>query len=164
MLITVGRVAGFHGVRGEVRVLSDSDFTSERFAAGNEITINGETWIIDSYRTHKNFHLLKFYGIDNLNQVEHLKNSDVMQDMNAVDIELEENEFHYWQIIGLKVKLQENMETIGEVSEIFQTGANDVWVVQGEREHLIPYIAEVVKAVDLESGSVIIDPMEGMLE
>ena len=94
MLITIGRVAGFHGVRGELRVLSDSDFASERFATGNEITINGETWIIDSYRTHKNFHLLKFHGIDNMNQVEHLKNSDVMQDMNAVDIELEENEFH----------------------------------------------------------------------
>lgn len=164
MLITIGRVVSFHGVHGEVKVVSDSDFTAERFAKGNEVTINDGTFIIDSYRMHKNFHLLKFHGIDNLDQAAHLKNADIIQDMNAVDIALEENEYHYQDIIGLKVKIQDSLETIGEVSEIFQTGANDVWVVQGDGEYFIPYIDEVVKTVDLEAGNVIITPMEGMLE
>lgn len=164
MKINIGRLVNFHGVRGEVKVISDSDFTEERFAPGNKVEIKGESFVIDSYRTHKNFHLLKFRGVTNLKQVEHLKGSDLTQEDDAVSIELEENEFHYHEIIGLEVKLEESLETIGKVKEIFQTGANDVWVVEGDEEYLIPYIEEVVKEIDLERGQIIISPLEGMLE
>ncbi|WP_411844061.1 ribosome maturation factor RimM [Salinicoccus sp. HZC-1] len=164
MKINIGRLVNFHGVRGEVKVISDSDFTEERFAPGNKVEIKGESFVIDSYRTHKNFHLLKFRGVTNLNQVEHLKGSDLAQEDDAVSIELEKNEFHYHEIIGLEVKLEESLETIGKVKEIFQTGANDVWVVEGDKEYMIPYIEEVVKEIDLESGQIIISPLEGLLE
>lgn len=53
---------------------------------------------------------------------------------------------------------------IGRVIEIFETGANDVWVVKGDKEYLIPYIADVVKSVDVEGRKIVITPMEGLLD
>ncbi|MGQ3398767.1 PRC-barrel domain-containing protein, partial [Staphylococcus aureus] len=53
---------------------------------------------------------------------------------------------------------------IGRVINIFETGANDVWVIKGSKEYLIPYIAEVVKEVDVENKKIIITPMEGLLD
>lgn len=164
MKINIGRLVNFHGVRGEVKVVSDSDFTAERFAPGSKVEIKGETFIIDGYRTHRNFHLLKFRGVANLNEVEHLKGADLLQEGDAVELELDENEFHYQDIIGLDVFLEGSLEKVGQVRDIFGTGANDVWVVKGEKEYLIPYIGDVVKEVDLENSRVLIYPMEGMLE
>ncbi|WP_017548518.1 ribosome maturation factor RimM [Salinicoccus carnicancri] len=164
MKINIGRLVSFHGVQGEVKVLSDSDFTEERFAPGSEVEIKGGSYVIDSYRVHKNFHMLKFRGVTNLNQVEHLKGAGLMQEDDAVEIELEENEFHYREIIGLDVMIEETSEKIGQVTDIFETGANDVWVVKGDSEYMIPYIEDVVKEVDLENSRIFISPMEGMLE
>lgn len=164
MKINIGRLVNFHGVQGEVKVLSDSDFTQERFVPGAEVEIKGESFIIENYRTHKNFHMLKFRGVTNLNQVEHLKGADLMQEDDAVEIELAENEFHYQEIIGLDVMIEGSLEKIGQVTDIFETGANDVWVVKGRSEYMIPYIEDVVKEVDLENSRVIISPLEGMLE
>ena len=164
MKINIGRLVNFHGVQGEVKVLSDSDFTEERFAPGSEVEIKGGNYVIDSHRTHKNFHMLKFRGVTNLDQVEHLKGADLMQEDDAVEIELAENEFHYQEIIGLDVMIEGTLEKIGQVTDIFETGANDVWVVKGRSEYMIPYIEDVVKEVDLESSRILISPMEGMLE
>ena len=67
-------------------------------------------------------------------------------------------------IIGLTViNLDDNTE-LGKISEVMFTGANDVWVIQGEREYLIPYIEQVVKVVDVERGIVEITPLEGLLD
>lgn len=163
MDIIIGKVVNFHGVRGEVKVVSDSDFTTERFAVGNTVNINNTEFKIDHYRKHKDFHLLKFSGITNLNEVEHLKGQEVFQDDESVELKLEEGEFHFDEIIGLKVVTDEGA-VVGEVSDIFQTGANDVWVVKGDKEYMIPYIEDVVTEVNLETGEVIISPMEGLLE
>src|SRR5699024_4282946 len=102
-------------------VLSDSDFTQERFVPGAEVEIKGESFIIENYRTHKNFHMLKFRGVTNLNQVEHLKGADLMQEDDAVEIELAENEFHYQEIIGLDVMIEGSLEKIGQVTDIFSS-------------------------------------------
>src|SRR5699024_7885390 len=137
MKINIGRLVNFHGVKGEVKVLSDADLTQERFVQGAEVEIKGESFIIENYRTHKNFHMLKYRGVTNLNQVEHLKGADLMQEDDAVEIELAENEFHYQEIIGLDVMIEGSLEKIGQVTDIFETGANDVWVVKGGREYKI---------------------------
>lgn len=163
-MITIGRLVNFHGVRGEVKVLSDSDFTEERFKPGNKVTVGGREFTIQNYRTHKNFHLLTFEGISNISEVEDLKDSDVLQDPESVELVLEEGEFHFSDIIGLTVFTDEG-ESLGKVTDIFQTGANDVWVVgDGRKEYMIPYIEDVVETVDLEEGKIIITPIEGLLE
>ena len=164
-MITIGRLVGFHGVRGEVKVLSDSDFTAERFQPGQTVHIRNKDLMIERYRTHKNFHLLTFEGITNIKEVEDLKDEDVLQDAESVELTLEEGEFHFSEIIGLTVFTADNKQ-LGKVTDIFQTGANDVWAVRDEnnKEYMIPYIEDVVTDIDLENGKITITPMEGLLE
>ena len=164
MGIKIGQLVNFHGVKGEVKILSNSDFLEERFAAGNELEIGGENFVIQSYRTHKNFHLLKFEEVSNMNDILHLKGKDVFIEESGEDLDLADNEYHIKDIIGLKViNLDDNTE-LGKISEVMFTGANDVWVIEGEKEYSIPYIEQVVKTVDIESGIVEITPLEGLLD
>ena len=166
----VGRIVNTHGIRGEVRVLSTTDFEEERFAVGNKLAAfkkddKKPTWVtIDSMRRHKNFILLTFEGMNNINLVEPFKEGmlKVTKDQMTDDL-LEENEFFFHEIIGCTV-ISEEGETIGVVTEILQTGANDVWVVKGsKKEHYIPYIEDIVKDIDVRDKKIVIHVMEGLL-
>ncbi|UBH09534.1 ribosome maturation factor RimM [Macrococcus armenti] len=166
MEINVGKIVNTHGVKGEVKILTASDFASERFKPGKVLMIpfKEEKVIltIKSYRTHKNFHMVSFEGLNNINDVEKYKGLDVFQDIENKDIILDEHEYFYSDIIGCTV--YDGAREIGTVKEIFETGANDVWVVQGEKEYLIPYIEDVVKSIDIDHKKIIIEPIEGLLE
>lgn len=164
MRIKIGKLVNFHGVRGEVKIISDSDFLKERFVAGKIVEINGEMLTITSYRTHKNFHMLKFEGVENMNDITHLKGKDVYIEDDAGALELAEHEYHVNDIIGLTVINLNDNSTLGKISDVIFTGANDVWVIEGDREYLIPYIEDVVKTVDFERGIVEITPLEGLLD
>jgi 16S rRNA processing protein RimM len=75
---------------------------------------------------------------------------------------LSEDEYYIYQIMGLEVWTSEG-EHLGRVSDVLFTGANEVYVVEGERgEMLVPAIEDVVKEVDLEGGRLIVEPLEGM--
>lgn len=166
MEINVGKIVNTHGVKGEVKILTASDFASERFKPGKVLMIPFKeekvTLTIKSYRTHKNFHMVSFEGLNNINDVEKYKGLDVFQDIENEDIVLDEHEYFYSDIIGCTV--YDGAREIGTVKEIFETGANDVWVVQGEKEYLIPYIEDVVKSIDIDHKKIIIEPIEGLLE
>lgn len=164
MSIKIGQLVNFHGVKGEVKILSDSDFAKERFSPGNTVDIAKETYKITAYRTHKNFHLLTFEGVSNMNDIIHLKGQDVFIEQDDTELDLDDNEYHVKDIVGLTViNLDDNTE-LGKITEVMFTGANDVWVIQGEREYLIPYIEQVVKTVDIKQGIVEITPLEGLLD
>lgn len=166
MEINVGKIVNTHGVKGEVKILTASDFASERFKPGKVLMIPFKeekvTLTIKSYRTHKNFHMVSFEGLNNINDVEKYKGLDVFQDIENEDIVLDEHEYFYSDIIGCTVF--DDAREIGTVKEILETGANDVWVVQGEKEYLIPYIEDVVKFIDIDHKKIIIEPIEGLLE
>lgn len=167
-LFNVGKVVNTHGIYGEVKVLRISDF-EERFTIGEKLyMVSGNTdpelLIIDGHRTHKNFDLLHFAGYDSINDVEQFKHAylKVSEEQLAV---LAENEYYYYEIIGCDV-YTDTGKHIGAIKEILSPGANDVWVIQREKEKdvLIPYIEEVVVHVDVSAKKVVIAPMEGMLE
>ncbi|MCA1053489.1 ribosome maturation factor RimM [Rossellomorea aquimaris] len=165
----VGKIVNTHGVKGEVKVVSSTDFPNERYQKGNELHLflpkkkEPVSLIIESHRTHKNFDLLTFEGYHDINQVEIFKEGVLKVKEDQLQ-ELEEGEYYYHEIVGCKVVTSDGGE-IGTVREILSPGANDVWVVKGERgkEHLIPYIEDVVKEIDIEKGLITIDPMEGLL-
>jgi len=166
----VGRIVNTHGIRGEVRVLSTTDFEVERFAVGNRLAAfkkddKKPIWVtIVSVRRHKNFILLTFEGMDNINFVEPFKEGmlKVTKDQLSDDL-LQENEFFFHEIIGCAVVSEEG-ETIGVVSDILQTGANDVWVVKGaKKEHYIPYIEDIVKEINVDDKKIVIHVMDGLL-
>ncbi|SEM66504.1 16S rRNA processing protein RimM [Ligilactobacillus sp. WC1T17] len=164
----VGKIVNTHGIKGEVRVLSSSDFTDERFKAGNTLylfdkgTLKQEV-VVKIHRKHKQFDLLTFEGLEDINAVEKFKGYD-LKISQAQQAELEEGSYYYHQIIGLKVVTLEGAE-VGTISEILAPGANDVWVVkQGQKEILLPVIDDVIKKVDLAKGEVIIDLLEGLAD
>ncbi|MEO4053548.1 ribosome maturation factor RimM [Solibacillus sp. CAU 1738] len=166
----VGRIVNTHGIRGEVRVISTTDFEETRFAIGNKLAVfkkddKRPIWVtIESARRHKNFILLTFEGLNNINLVEPFKEGllKVSKDQLADD-ELDENEYYHFEIKDCEVYSEEG-ELIGVVSDILETGANDVWEITAKgKKHYIPYIADVVKEIDVDEKKIIIHVMEGLL-
>lgn len=169
MRLKVGKIVNTHSLKGEVKVISSTDFEEERFKKGSKLLITRGNQLIrevvvQSYRNHKNFLLVKFEGIDSAEEAEKLKNLQIKIDSDEVG-ELEENEFYFHQIIGCEV-FDENDKNLGEIIDILMPGANDVWVIKGEngKEILIPYIEDVVKKIDITSKKVNIEVMEGLID
>ena len=169
MRLKVGKIVNTHSLKGEVKVISSTDFEEERFKKGSKLLITRGNQLIrevvvQSYRNHKNFLLVKFEGIDSVEEAEKLKNLQLKIDSDEVG-ELEENEFYFHQIIGCEV-FDENDKNLGEIIDILTPGANDVWVIKGEngKEILIPYIEDVVKKIDITSKKVNIEVMEGLID
>lgn len=166
----VGKIVNTHGIKGEVRVISKTDFAEERYKPGNtlylfmdgcnepvEVTVN-------THRLHKQFHLLQFKERQNLNEVEELKNAIIKVPEEELG-ELNEGEFYFHEIIGCEVFTEEG-ELIGKVKEILTPGANDVWVIgrKGKKDALIPYIESVVKHIDVREKKIEIELMEGLID
>lgn len=165
----VGKIVNTHGIKGEVRVVSKTDFADERYKPGNHLYLfmpDAQEPIqltVESHRKHKNFDLLTFKGYPNVNDVEPMKGG-VLKITEEQQGELEENEFYFHEIIGCLV-FTTHGEEIGKIREILTPGANDVWVVKGKggKDILIPYIEQIVKKVDVKEKIVLIEPMEGLL-
>ncbi|KML10470.1 16S rRNA processing protein RimM [Bacillus safensis] len=168
--LNVGKIVNTHGVRGEVRVVSKTDFPEERYKKGSVLYIfkQGQSEplkvTVASHRQHKQFDLLTFEEINSLNEAEHLKESILKVEKENLG-SLDEGEFYFHQIIGCEVYDEED-KLIGQIKEILTPGANDVWVIgrKGKKDALIPYIPSVVKNIDISSKTVHIDVMEGLID
>ena len=165
--LKVGKIVNTHALQGEVRVISNSDFKEERFKVGSELFIDyNDSYIpvtIKSHRVNKNFDLLKFVDMYHINDVEKFKGCEILVDAANLSA-LDDEEYYFYEIIGCVVKTIDGM-ILGEVIDIIQTGANDVWVIKrkGEKDVLIPYIYDVVKAVDIENKTITIELLEGLI-
>ena len=169
MRLKVGKIVNTHSLKGEVKVVSSTDFEEQRFEKGTELLITRGNQVVkevtvESYRTHKNNLLVKFVGIDSIEEAEKLKNLQIKIDSENIG-ELEENEYYFHEIIGCEV-FDENGKSLGETSEILTPGANDVWVIKSQngKEILIPYIEDVVKKIDVENKKIDIEVMEGLID
>ena len=165
--LKVGKIVNTHALQGEVRVVSQSDFKEERFKTGAQLFIdhNGELVPVKvkSHRVNKNFDLLKFYDLYHINDVEKYKGCELLVDATNLS-ELDKAEFYFHEIIGCVVLTTDGV-TLGEIDDILQTGANDVWVVKrkGEKDVLLPYIEDVVKHVDIANKTVTVELLEGLI-
>lgn len=167
--LLVGKIVNTHGIRGEIKVVSQTDFPEERFARDNELVMeNPETGqritvVIQGARLHKNMYIVKIKDLDDINVAEKYKGWSLK--VSKADLgELDEGEYYHYEIIGCKVVTEEG-EELGTVTEILVPGANDVWVVQPAKgkQLLIPVIDEVVLDVDVESKKIIVRLMEGLI-
>lgn len=165
----VGKIVNTHGLRGEVRVISSTDFPDQRYAPGSTLYLfpgnhqDPTPLTVKTYRKHKNFDLLSFEGYQDINEVEKWKNA-ILKIKEDQLTELPEGEYYFFEIIDCHV-VTEQGEEIGVVREILTPGANDVWVVKSAdgKDILIPYIPYVVKEVSIDEKRIVIDPMEGLL-
>jgi 16S rRNA processing protein RimM len=169
-LYTVGKIVNTHGIRGELKIIPQTDFPELRFEKGSELVIvdpagNTTPVVVEASRLHKNMYLVKFKQFDNINQVEKYKGSLLKVEEKFL-AELDEDEYYYHEIIGCKVVTEEGQE-LGTIVEILSPGANDVWVVKPPRgkgkQLLLPYIDDVVLNVDVPAKTVQVRLMEGLV-
>lgn len=166
-LIEVGIIVGTHGIKGEVKIKSDSDFRKERFQKNNALYVKRqgkmETITITTHRVHKQWDLITFNNLFDINMVLDYVGSTVYVDRDQLS-ELPEHEFYYDDLIGSQVYL-ENMELIGEVSDITPLPQGILLVVKkaNNKESLIPFVPEFIKQVDTIHRMIIITPIEGLL-
>jgi len=166
-LLRVGVIASTHGIRGEVKVFPTTD-DNNRFKLLKEVILDtGKEHIIleiELVRFFKKMVILKFKGIDNINDIEKYKGKDLLiTRKNAVP--LAENEYFIYDIIDAEVILEDG-SFIGTLVEVLTTGANDVYVVKTTegKEILLPVIDDCVKKIDIENKKVTVHLLPGLLD
>ena len=159
--LTIGRVSGVFGVGGELKVHIESDFP-ERFEALRRVFLCGDEHMTEGARLHRGIALLKLQGIDDANAAAELVGCDVEVAL-ADAVPLQPGKYFIFQIEGLQVETTDG-ERLGTLSEVLQTGGNDVYVVRRPDggELLVPAIKQVVKQIDLERGTMQVGLMEGL--
>ena len=162
-MFTIGKIVNTHGVKGEVRVLPSRDDV-KRFGKLKEVKVENRTmttYEIETVRYHKNFVLLKFKGIDTMNEAELLKNSLLKIDRKDA-LPLKKDEYYQCDLYGLRV-VTDTGRDLGKLTDILMTGSNDVYVVRNEeKEILIPAIKQCILKVDLEAGEILVHLLEGL--
>lgn len=164
-LLQVGAITSTHGIRGEVKVFPTTD-DPKRFCKLKQVILDDgkskQELEIESVKFFKNLIILKFKGIDDINEVEKYRKATLWVTREQA-VPLKKDEYFIADLIGLSV-VTEDGEVLGNLTDVMQTGANDVYVVakEGEEELLIPAIKECVKNVDLENRVMTIFLMPGL--
>jgi len=163
----IGRVVKPHGVRGKVKV----EYFGEdlrRLSLYREIFIEDEKGrpkaceILEAIPQPPRL-ILRLKGIEKVEEAEPLIGKEILVEKKAL-LKLEEGEYYWMDLLGMKVETQGG-KRIGEVREIFPTGANDVYVIEGKRkEILLPATEEVIRSIDLKRRVMKVVRMEGLWE
>ncbi len=165
-MIKIGKIVNTHGIKGEMRIRSNSDFKTERFGVGNKIYVEykKEKIVLEiiNYYQHKTFDIVKFEGYDNINDVIKFKNCDVYADLLSDD-SLEEDEYFNYQLLDLKVQNQEN-ETLGKVVKVIDNPGSNLLRIRTEtnQEFLVPFNKHFINKVDLNARLIEIEEIEGL--
>lgn len=162
--LIVGRVLAPWGYRGEVRAEILTDFP-ERFSSLKEIHVGPErvAFPVESARLHRGNVILKLAGIDDPEQAAALRGELLYVPLSAA-VPLPEHHYYHHQIIGLEVWTTSG-HFLGHVTEILETGSNDVYVVEQKgNEMLIPALAHVIEQVDLEHHRLVVTLPPGLLD
>ena len=165
-LLRIGVVTTTHGIKGEVKVFPTTDDAARFQTLKNVVLDTGREKLdleIQSVRFFKQFVIVKFKGIDNINDIEMYKGRELWIPREEAQ-ELGEDEYYVADLIGMEVLL-ENGEKFGVLRDVMETGANDVYIVDrvdGE-EILLPAIHDCVLDVDVEKNTMTVHLMKGLV-
>ncbi|MHB1188144.1 ribosome maturation factor RimM [Thiobacillus sp.] len=156
--LVMGRIAAPFGVKGWVKIQTFSedpgtlmDFESWRVGRGEQQTL----YTVEAIQDHSNTLVAKLVGIDDRDAAYALRGQEISVARRDLPPP-EENEFYWSDLIGLKAVNREGVE-LGRVDSLLETGAQDVLVIKGKREHLVPFIAAFVGKVDVAGGTIEVD-------
>lgn len=162
--LEIGKIVSVFGIKGEVKVqpwCDSPDFLCEfdvlYYKSGTPVNILKS-------RVAKNIVVMKIEGVDTVEDAQKLRNRVLYMDRN--DVELEEGSYFVQDLLSLKVIDAETGEEYGEISDVTETGANDVYHVKSSdgKMYYIPAIPDVVKEVDIECGTMKIIPLQGLFD
>ena len=153
-LIRVGVIINTFGVKGEVKIYTDIDYFDEL----ERVFIKDKEYKIEKLRDQKGIIIAEFEGIDDINQIESLKNEEVMIALEDRP-ELPEGKHYVGDLLGLEV-ITEDGQVLGTLDNIYNTGANDIYEVG---EILLPATDEVIKQIDMENKKIIVHLLKGLI-
>lgn len=165
-LLKVGVITTTHGVRGEVKVYPTTD-GPERFLELDYVLLDTGKELrkleIKNVKFFKNLVILKFKGVDNINDIEKYKGRDLWIPREEGQ-ELEEDEYYIADLLGMSVIMEDGRE-FGTLKDVMETGANDVYIIDSAEhgEVLLPAIRECILDVDLEKNVMTIHLMKGLI-
>lgn len=159
--IYLGRIVNTHGIKGELRLLSDFEKKERVFKKDFPIYIGREKKkeTITNYRHHKEFEMITLKGYENINEVLKYKGENVY--INREDLHLEEKEYLYVDLIGLPV--YENEEKLGTVKNIVYNKNNILLYIEASKNFYIPLNQEFIKEVDGKVGKIEVENAKGLI-
>ncbi len=170
--LVVGHLNKAHGTKGEIFVWPLTDHPESTFAPGVVLYLSDEngalptdppTLRIDASRAYRRGFLVRFEGVRDRRGMEGLLGRYVMRSMDQLE-ELAEGEVFYHDLLGMEVVTVEG-ERVGEVIEIYEVRPADLLEIRGpERDFMIPYVAEMIRSVDVARNRIVLDPPPGLLE
>ena len=156
--VVIGKISAPHGVRGEVRIVPLTDFP-ERFENLKTVFLEDDSKMeLESVKFSNKFIIAKFKNINSRNDIEIFNGKLLM--LNRSDIpSLPEGEYYNFDIIGLEV-IDDKGFKLGKITEVLKTGSNDVYVVEGKKQILVPALKKVVKEINLTDGFMKVELLE----
>ena len=165
-LLQVGVISSTHGVRGEVKVFPTTDDV-KRFKKLKKVILDtGKEQLpleVEQVKFFKQFAILKFKGIDNINDIEKYKGKRLLVDREHA-VKLKKDEYFIADMIGMDV-FTEDGELFGALKDVMETGANDVYIIEMSdgKEVLVPAIKQCILDVDIENRKMVIHLLEGLV-
>ncbi len=162
--LEAGKIVTTHGIKGEVKIMPYTDTPEllcefDRLFSGK----NHDEIYIEKNRVFKNMVIAKIKGINTPEEAEKLRNKILYIHRN--DLELDENTYFIQDLIGMEVKDADEGIIYGRITDVLQTGANDVYVIKGnDREYLVPAIPEVIILTDIDNDMMLIRPLEELFD
>ena len=163
-LIETGKIVSVFGIKGEVKVQPWCDDPELLCELETLYYKSGTPVEIEHARVAKNIVVMKIKGVDTANDANKLRNRVLYLDRD--DVELEEGAYFIQDLIGLAVKDADSGREYGTITDVTQTGANDVYHIKAAdgKMYYIPAIKDVVKSTDIEGGVMLITPLDGLFE
>lgn len=161
----IGQIVNHFGIKGMVKVVPYTDDITRFDNLKNVyVTIkqNKKQYIIEEVKYHKNMVLIKFKGIDKVEDAECLRNG-ILEVERKDAAKLEEDSYYIADLIGMKVYTDDG-KTLGVLDDIYNTGSNDIYVIKTEeyKQILLPAIKDVIKEISLEENKIIVHMISGL--
>ena len=157
--VYIGKIVSTHGIKGELRILSDFQFKDKVFKINNKLIIDDKEYTIKSYRVHKNFDMVTLDDYKDINEVLFLLKKKVYFDKN--NLNLDEGEVLDSDLLEYKVMTTFGKE--GIIEEVFYASpSNKIIRCRFEKDILIPYNSPMIKEIDKKNKTIIVELIEGM--
>lgn len=167
--ISVGKILNFHGIKGEAKVGYSKNQQDFLMSIDCVYLKKGDTYTpldILSAKPHKNIMIVKFDGIDNINEIIPLKGELLFVEESVIRENLDEDEFLIDELVGLDVCDIADEKKLGFVIGVSNNGASDLISVKTKSKKvcLIPFVKAIVPVVDIQNKRIMINNLEGLLE
>ena len=157
-LVYVGKIVNTHGIKGELRILSDFEKKELVFKVGNVIIIDDEEHTIRTYRFHKVFDMITIDELDNINDVLCYVGKNVYVSRDS--LKLRENDYLLSDLIGLDVVFN---DTLYGIVKDYSNDINPLLKVEYDKNYYIPINSNYIKNVDLNNKKIYVEDIEGLI-